>query len=195
MLNLFSQISSCVFGRSQGVPYTGRCSGADTLCQTSLGKWQGWTGLPLLLPPAPSRALLASCLHPGGLGPRPGWRHRSADCSQHGLAVEACPLAFTLGSRPGVVLTLASWDRVHLGTMPAQGRLQASSASPGAGIAAFPQRGWRGGLGYQGLWSALGRAKRNSVGPSVPTLGLLKCSEAYLLRAQLGRSPGFLIRV
>lgn len=65
--------------------YTGRCSRADTLCQTSLGKWQGWTGLPLLLPPAPSRAFLASCLHPGGLGPWPGWKHRSTDCSQHGL--------------------------------------------------------------------------------------------------------------
>lgn len=65
--------------------YTGRCSRADTLCQTSLGKWQGWSELPLLLPPAPSRAFLASCLHPGGLGPWPGWKHRSADCSQHGL--------------------------------------------------------------------------------------------------------------
>lgn len=121
-----------------------QCSRSNTLCPASLGKWQGWTRLPLLLLPAPSRTLLAS-------SPWLGWEHRSAGCPQHGLAVEACPLAFTLASQLGVVLTLASCDWCAPGhcasSRLAPGRFP---ASPGAGIAAFYERGRRGGPGAPG---------------------------------------------
>lgn len=83
----------------------------------------GRSGLPLLLPPAPPRAFLASCLHPGGLGLWPGWRHRSAGCSQHGLGCRSLSsgLHSWRSARHG-----ADTGLLGLGTVPGQGRLQAS---------------------------------------------------------------------
>lgn len=167
MLNLFFQISFLVFLEGRRVCPTLAGALGQTPCARPRLGMAGRDWAAAAIASSSFQSLLASCLHPGGLRPRPGWKHRGADCSQHSLAVEACPLAFTLGSRPGVVLTLASWDRVHLGTMPAQGRLQASVRLSWCWHCSLsPERLER----RPGV--VLGRAKRNSVGPSVPTLGL-----------------------